>query len=95
LTCQTDSDAAKGKLWLQFVKSVSNSPASPLPPAGAAIPSRVVGLAPLGTTAVTATTKSGATVTGAVARGMFAISGDSMVELQLVRAPLLLSVFSG
>jgi hypothetical protein len=94
-TCQTDAAAARGKLWVQAIPSYGHDPASPLPPAGISIESRVVGVVSLGTTAVTASTKSGETVTGAIAGGLFAISGSDITALQLVRAPLVVPVFSG
>jgi hypothetical protein len=94
-TCQTDAAAARGKLWVQLIPPYGHDPASPLPPAGVSIESRVVGVVPLGTTGVTATTKSGETVTGVIAGGLFAVSGSNLAALQFVRASLVAPVYSG
>ncbi|WP_324903935.1 hypothetical protein [Baekduia sp.] len=93
--CVSFAAALEGRLYLQFIKPYGNSPESPLPPAGVPMPSRVVGVAPRGITGVTASTRSGQTITGAVRDGMFAISGADMTGIVLTRDPLAVPVFSG
>jgi hypothetical protein len=93
--CVPFDAALQGRLYLQLIKPYGNSPESPLPPAGVPMPSRVVGVAPLGTTGVTASTKSGQTITGALRDGMFAISGADMTGVLLSRDPLAVPVVGG
>jgi hypothetical protein len=92
--CAPFAAALQGQLSLQFIKPYGNSPESPLPPAGVPMPSRVVGIAPLGATGVTASTKSGQTITGTLRNGMFAISGTDMTRISLTRDPLTIPVLS-
>lgn len=92
--CQTPALALRGNLYLQLVQPSSNSPASPVTP-GAPVLSRVVGIAPYGTTGVTAATKTGAAITGVLKDGVFAISGADMTNFTLTRPPLVGPLFSG
>jgi hypothetical protein len=93
--CVPFDAALRGRLLLQLIKPYGNSPDSPLPPAGVPMSSRVVGVAPLGTTGVTASTKSGQTIIGSLRGGMFAISGADMTGISLTRDPLAVPVLSG
>jgi hypothetical protein len=92
--CQPPALVLKGNLYLQLVQPSSDSPASPLAP-GAPVISRVVGLAPYGTTGVTAQTKTGTAITGVLKNGVFAISGADMTSFTLTRPPLVGPLFSG
>lgn len=92
--CGPAKGALLGSLFLQAIQPYGNSPESPLPPQGAPVTSRIVGIAPRGTTGVTATTKSGQTIAGVVRRGMYAVSGADITSVVLTRDPLVVPVFS-
>jgi hypothetical protein len=88
-TCAWDREVRQGKLWLAMIDPVG---ASPLPAAGAPVPATVVGVAPQGVTAVTASTESGASVTGAVKDGMFGVAATDVTALRLHRTPIAVAI---
>lgn len=80
-TCTTDAHAAEGQTWLQLIKPVGHDPSNPLPPAGTPVSSTIYGVRPPGITSVTATTSSGAGVTGALSPFMYSIQGVGLQTL--------------
>jgi hypothetical protein len=93
-TCQTFAGALAGHLWMQAIQPSNTSTTTPAPE-GLPVLSRVVGLTPVGVTGVTATTKSGTTVSAVIRNGMFALSGSDMTSVAMSREPLTSPLFSG
>lgn len=87
VTCVTDRDVRAGKLWIALIKPTG--PLNPLPPTGDPVPATIVGVAPEGVTAISATTASGAPATGAVKNGMFSLAATDITALHLHRPPTL------
>jgi hypothetical protein len=81
--CVFDAEALAGKLLLQLIKPVGHDPRTPFPPAGTPITSKIVGVLPAGITAITATTATGATLTGSVSTDMYTIAGPDIRALHL------------